>query len=134
MDFSRDFDGWLREALRDGVPSEVVALSFNLFEPAHIQGVKFGVELVGAKVFDATNSDWACEEVWEPKERRLHIPIEFSGQEWETCLAKVKLLVGSSLAKADVVSTGLNGLQGVAVGFVDGDLDVIWPTDGLRPL
>ena len=74
MNFEREFENWLSTALQVPVPEEVKAFSFNLFEPAGEEEVKFGIELIGAGNYDPDDSDWACDEVWEPKQRRLFIP------------------------------------------------------------
>jgi hypothetical protein len=125
MDFPTQFEEWLSAALAAGVPSEVKAFSFNLFEPALVPGVKFGIEVVGTNTFDPTNPDWACEEVWEPSVRRLNIPVSFSGQNWEECLASTQFLVQSVLEKNSQASMQLKSRLGVGIGFVDGDLHVI---------
>ena len=125
MDFPTQFEEWLNAALAAGVPSEVKAFSFNLFEPALVPGVKFGIEVVGTSAFDPTNPDWACEEVWEPSVRRLNIPVSFSSQNWEECLASTQSLVQAVLEKNSQASIQLKSRLGVGIGFVDGDLHVI---------
>jgi hypothetical protein len=126
MDFPSQFEEWLRQALTVHVPADVRAFSFNLFEPAGIEGVKFGVEIVGTGEFAPEDPDWACNEVWEPAHRRLNIPVSFSGKEWQQCLEAVEPLIQGALAKQDSVATALKSRAGVGFGFVDGDLDIIW--------
>lgn len=127
MSFQEQFSAWLDNALRDGVPDSVKAFSFNLDEPASINDVKFGVELIGASEFDEDDPDWACEEVWEPVQRRLNIPLSFSGESWEACMAAVRSLIQATLDADGAAAQVLKSRQAVAVGFVDGDLQVIWP-------
>ena len=122
MDFERKFQNWLDEALKEPIPSSVKAFSFNLFEYHQTPEVMFGVELVGTSTFDETNSDWACDEVWEPRTRSLEIPLTFSTRNWEECLKKIKLQVINYLNAESL----LNGKFGVGIGFVDGDLELIW--------
>lgn len=88
MDFTDQFERWLKDALRSAVPPEVQAYSFNLYEPAGEKGVRFGVEMIGARRFDAIDPDWVRDEVWAPRNRRLNIPQSFSGNEWEGCLER----------------------------------------------
>ena len=128
MDFELIFNGWLSEALVVEPPAAVVAFTFNLFEPATKGAYKFGLELVGASSFDPENSDWACNEVWEPPVRHLLIPQSFSGKQWPECLARVQLLVERRLQSKDSVSQRLRSRRAVAVGFVDGDLHIMWST------
>ena len=57
MGFGRNFSQWLNESLSVKIPSSVTAFSFNLYEPAGIPSVKFGIELIGASEFDRDDSD-----------------------------------------------------------------------------
>lgn len=127
MTFSAQFEEWLKQAFSSGVPEDVKAFAFNLYEPAPIKGVCFGVELVGTGGFDRENPDWACEEIWEPATRRLDIPVSFSGQGWEHCLEVMLSLIEAALRKEDPIAAVLKSRLGIGVGFVDGDLNVVWP-------
>lgn len=126
MNFEREFENWLSTALQVPVPEEVKAFSFNLFEPAGEEEVKFGIELIGAGNYDPDDSDWACEEVWEPKQRRLFIPLAYSGTGWEGCLEKMKILALKLLKSDKKFVEKLTSRQGIGIGFVDGDLEIIW--------
>jgi len=126
MDFPSDFRAWLASALQAPVPNEVRAFSFNLFEPALINGVKFGVELIGAEQLDPQDSDWGCEEIWAAQPRKLLIPISFSTQGWEKCFQEMKALLQSVLDGDSHISNVLKSKQAVALGFVDGDLVLVW--------
>lgn len=44
------------------LPKDIVALNFGLYEP-------YGIELIGAKEYNAEDDDWACEEDFEPNQR-----------------------------------------------------------------
>ena len=93
MEFEQVFTAWLDSCFDQRIPDAVQAFSFNLYEPAGEPGVKFGIELIGAGMFDEESPDWPCKEVWEPARRRLSIPADFSGSDWESCLVKMKELV-----------------------------------------
>ncbi|MDF2858168.1 MAG: hypothetical protein K0Q87_4019 [Neobacillus sp.] len=41
------------------LPKEIKALNTGLFSP-------YGIELIGAKVYDPEDDDWACEEDFVP--------------------------------------------------------------------
>jgi hypothetical protein len=125
MSFENDFKEWLIEGLEKPIPTSVKAFSFNLFECPETPEYKFGIEIVGASSFDEKNSDWACDEVWEPSVRAIEIPKSYSGSDWEECMEKVKGLVTDclhSIPKCNILRTRL----GIGIGFVDGDLEVIW--------
>ena len=126
MEFTEQFEGWLEQAFASEVSSDVKAFSFNLFEPAFVDGVKFGVEVVGSSEFDPGNADWACEEIWSPKQRQLNIPVAFSGETWEQCLEAIKSVGVTTLGKHSREAACLKSRLGVGVGFVDGDMHVVW--------
>jgi hypothetical protein len=125
MDFAEEFDAWLANALKHPVSSTVVAFSLNLYELG-LPDTKFGIELIGAGKFDAEDSDWACDEVWVSEPRGLAIPATFSGDSWEACLRVMRCLILESLSKPTVATARLKASNAVALGFVDGDLDIIW--------
>ncbi|MDR2012170.1 MAG: hypothetical protein LBQ20_03845 [Rhodanobacter sp.] len=126
MAFEADFTEWLKQALETKAPAKVKAFSFNLFEPAEIKNVKFGVELIGAGTFDEDDPDWATDEVWEPSQRWIGIPLSYSGKKWEACLEKITSLLSRQIESSTEVAKILQSKKAVAVGFVDGDLEVIW--------
>jgi len=126
MDFEQEFQNWLEQGLKSESPTEITAFSFNLFEPALVDGVKFGVELIGAGEFDENDPDWACDEVWEPEQRQLNIPVEYSGDSWEICLERMKKLIIVTLQSNQSFVSKLKERKGVGVGFVDGDLEIVW--------
>jgi hypothetical protein len=131
MTFPDQLANWLERTLTDEIPINVKAFSFNLYEPAFVDDTQFGIELIGANEFDLSNSDWACEETWEAKPRGLNIPIVFSGETWEECLEKITVLILEELSKDTFVSRVLKSRQGIGVGFVDGDINVIWERNKL---
>jgi hypothetical protein len=124
--FEDYFTSWLNEALSEDIPTNVEAFCFNLYYPAGEENVKFGTELIGANRFDKTDEDWACDEVWEPKQRRISIPIEFSTIDSEVCQLNLKTLIQIYLSSANTNSNVLKQHKAIAVGFVNGNLDLIW--------
>lgn len=125
MSFEENFRTWLTRALSEPMPASVSAYAFNLFEYPETPEVKFGIELIGAGSFDSAHADWACDEVWEPAERTLEIPTSFSSREWEECQRRLYSLVLSFL---DFQPSGkiLRQKQAVGLGFVDGELQLVW--------
>ena len=124
MEFRESFRAWLADGLSHAIPDSVKAFAFNLYEPAMVDGVKFGIELIGAGEFDENDPDWACDEVWEPSTRGINIPVSYSGDRWEQCLRKLRALLVRELDEPS--AQRLKASQGVGIGFVDGDLEVVW--------
>jgi len=125
MSFSEEFDSWLASVLESEIPNTVVAFSFNLIELTSADA-KYGIELIGADEFNANDSDWACSESWVANPRRINIPRAFAGEGWQRCLRDVRLLLMNALSKSSVSATKLKQATAVAIGFVDGDLDLVW--------
>ncbi len=125
MSFSEDFARWLDGSLPSELPREISAFSFNLFEQSK-EGSKFGIELVGAGEFDENDPDWACAEVWEPSQsRNFDIPESFCSDGWEDCLSKTAQIIRTILDSDNRLAATLKSVEGVALGFVDGDLHII---------
>jgi hypothetical protein len=124
--FEQYFEQWLEQIANQASSRSTVAYSFNLYEPAFEPGVRFGIELVGAGSFNPDNADWACDEVWEPKPRGINIPIEFSGTRWEECLARVRNLLRGYVQQECRGSTWLKSKTAIGLGFVDGELELVW--------
>lgn len=120
------FDDWLEKSLGTEIPDEVKAFSFNLDESAFEEGYEFGVELIGAERFDLEDEDWACDEIWEPTQRKIFIPISYSSENWESCLTKMRDLVVKYLSSNKSAAQKLKSREGIGIGFVDGNLEVIW--------
>lgn len=126
MNFEQHFEEWLSKGLQTDIPDEVKAYAFNLYEVAAEEGVKFGIELIGAGEFDPEDADWACDEIWEPHQRQLLIPIEYSGESWDVCHERMKKLALTTLNSDEPLIQKLKATKGVGIGFVDGDLELIW--------
>ncbi len=62
-------------------------------------GALFGVELIGSGEFAKDSPDWACDEIWEPEQRELPIPLTFSGLTWEECLGNMRALLVTMLGQ-----------------------------------
>lgn len=124
--FEEVFEKWLEESLNADIPESVEAFAFNLDESAPLDGYEFGVELIGAERFDPDDEDWACGEIWQPPRRKIYIPISYSGQTWEECLIRMKRLAAEILNSDSPAANKLKSRQGVGIGFVDGNLELLW--------
>jgi hypothetical protein len=116
------FETWIDGTLTAGAPSAVVAFNFNIYEDADA----FSVELIGTSSFDEEDSDWACDDIWNAAVQRFRIPFQVVGSEWRTALAKVEEWLIGYLASGSQGAVRLKESEAVAVGFVDGDLELLW--------
>jgi hypothetical protein len=119
-DFRSTFEAWLDESLSSPIPPEVVSYLFNLSEP-------WSIDLVGCGSYDADDPDWGCDEVFSPAPHVLDLPESVVGGDWETVLENCKRMIADYLGRESAGSAVLKAATAVAVGFVDGDAELVWP-------
>lgn len=98
------------------LPSDIVALSFNLYEP-------YGLEMVGSIWFDEKDEDWACDESFEPAQRSCPNFEISDSLKWEEVLEIVVAILKDLLN--ELADLNIFRVEHIAVGFVDGDLIII---------
>jgi hypothetical protein len=118
----QDFAAWLDGRLAVPMPPAVVAFSLNLYEGND----SFDVQLSGASSFDPEDETWACNPVYADEENLFRIARGLVLDDWEAALDLVLLCMERYLREGER-SAVLRASRGVGVGFVDGDLHVIWP-------
>ena len=123
MSFDSTFTKWLDQSVPADLPSGVRGFSFNLTEamPGELE-----IELIGAERFDTDDEDWACEEIWEPTQRSIEISNVAVGNSWEEVLERMAEMVMDYLSSGARSAT-LKSADGVGIGFVDGNLKILWP-------
>lgn len=117
------FSAWLDTALSaEPLSEEIVAFNFNLYESSEdAEPPLFEVQLIGAPSYDAEDSDWACEEIFSTGENLFTL----SADDWEACLADVIELAEQYLAAGQYADL-FRSKKALTVGFVDGDLEVVF--------
>ncbi len=116
-----DLKNWLDAAMPREVPDGVVAFCFNLYEDVDDT---WSVELVGCGSFDPENEDWACDEVTDFGTRKNCCSWK-EATDWQTVLEKALDTIGSYVNQSPKAQI-LKEKQAIAVGFVDGDLEIIY--------
>ena len=113
---------WIDKLNLDDVPDTVAAFCFNLYDECDDE--HWSMELVGADGFDADNSDWPCNEVttFDSRGNDFHWVHEC---DWETALSQMVSVLREYLDKGRFASV-LKNKAAVAVGFVDGDLEILF--------
>lgn len=116
------FAEWLDICLDTELPDNMVAFCFNLYEE---ENNTWSVELIGSSEFDAADSDWACNEVFNSRE----FPCRWQEEsEWEDVQNKIEAYIRQYLFTGRF-SEVLKEYQAVAMGFVDGDLTILYQTE-----
>ena len=112
------FEKWVDCSLNTELPKDVVAFCFNLYDDDNGQ---WSVELVGTSCFDKDDSDWACYEVFDTRNNPLKWKYKGS---WKNVLSSVRSHLETYL-KIGKHASMLSSQQGIALGFVDGELIIL---------
>jgi len=115
------FYSWVDKALTGPIPKGTVAFHFNLYEGKR----SFHIQLIGSEQFSRDDPDWPCHETLTTGEDIFELPHSVVGTEWEDCLELAKAAVVEYLGAGGKASV-LRASKGVGVGFVDGDVEVVW--------
>ena len=112
---------WLDYSLTQKIPDEVMAFCFNLYDDGN---GKWSMELIGSSSFDLDNPDWPCEEVTDFNTRENPF-VWSSSSNWDGALNEMIKTVREYL-QAGKYADLLKSRSGVGIGFVDGDIEVLF--------
>ncbi len=113
---------WIDKHL-EVIPKNVVALCFNLYE-----SYDWGCEIVGSERFDIEDDDWGCDEVTDFWTRDDEFVWENEEVNWEGIQEEVSMIV-CEYCSCGKYAYKIKRLEGVGVGFVDGDLKIVYRQD-----
>ena len=116
-----EFSSWTDRVLLEHADTPVAAYNFNLYE--HEEA--FVIQLIGAKSFDRSDSDWATDEVFSSGEDLFELSHSVVSSDWEECLRGAKALVKRYL-ETGKQAPRLKVSNAVGIGFVDGDLELLY--------
>lgn len=115
-----EFENWLNSQLENDMPTDTKAFCFNLYEES-AEDFVYSVQLVACNKFDADDDDWACEEVWSSGEDIFCIELsDEENKDHESAQALIKSWVLEYMKECEILSS-----KYVAIGFVDGELEII---------
>ena len=125
---SQDLFVWIDACLSHELPEGTAAFHFNLYEGTD----SVRVELMGTDSFtpgEIPERDyWPGTATFFTDEPRFEVPYEVAGSEWKQWLATCMELL-RSYVETGAKSSVLRASRGVGVGFVDGDMYVLWRSD-----
>ena len=113
-----EFAKWVDIILDKDFPSNTLAINFNLYEEH--EDNTWSMQIVGTERFD--EEDWACYETFTTGED-LYIWTEEGG--WEKALETAMNSLKAYLNNGRYASILLK-YNGVGIGFVDGDVEIIY--------
>ena len=118
-DTKDEFNIWIDKVFEQELPESIKAICFNLYDDGNN---KWSVELVGAASFDEKNPDWACDEVFTTRNNPFVIEKE---SDWNIILDLFTNKINDYL-KNGKHSDKLKNYLAIGIGFVDGDLDILY--------
>jgi len=117
----KKFYVWLNDHL-EKMPLNVIAVNFNLYEGEY---KTYDIELIGSAIFNEEDDDWACEKIFSTEESLFSIPIYDDISDWRESMTFIKEMIEEYM-KVGEYSNKLIQLQAVGLGFVDGDIELIY--------
>ena len=113
---------WLDKILSQELPKGIIAFNFNIYEGSN---GTYDVQLTGSDEFDENDEDWACSDYYTSGEDICYIKRTKEIEQWEQGLSFITKLVEQYLIEgrnADI----LRSACAIGIGFVDGDIDIIY--------
>ena len=118
---NKSIANWIDRILDGEIPDNVIAFCFNLYEESEGE---WSMEIVGTEDFDPEDEDWACEEVTDFGSRddlyRWKMDCDWE-EAFEYMIEELSQYLESGKHAKLLKST-----DGVGVGFVDGDLEILY--------
>lgn len=112
---------WINEIMQQSIPDDVEALNFNLYEDGNYN---WSIELVGTERFDLEDEDWRCDEIFDFGTRDT--PLAWKEEKtWEEILNETIQILNRYLEQGQYAGV-MKRYQGVGVGFVDGDANILF--------
>lgn len=116
------FEKWIDKLLEENMPLDGVAVCINLYEEGDSE---WAAQLITAPSFDEEDDEWCCDEVFSSEEDLF---IWKQKGSWEEALKK------ATDALCDYLTDGkyaedLKEYEAIAIGFVDGDLDIVYKNE-----
>lgn len=112
---------WLDTVLKQNIPEEVKGFCLNLYDDGDSN---WSMELVGTNRFDADDPDWPCDEVTDFGTRKGNF-VWRKETGWDTVLEEMTGILKAYLENGEYAPV-LKSRDGVGIGFVDGDVEILY--------
>ena len=118
------FKEWLDNLLENNdIPADTKAFNFNLYEE---DDDVYSIQLIASDRFDPDDDEWACYEVWSSEEDVFFVDVsdedDKSRKAFQKFITDIVVNYIRMGAYKDVIMP-------VGIGFVDGDLNIIFRTE-----
>jgi hypothetical protein len=113
---------WLKRMNEEKLPSDIVAINIGIFESKS----GYVLYLVGSKEYDSSNSDWACNQDFVPKDKYFYVKDKnLNSLTWQEFLKTAGKSLYEIKEEQKFPSLILSRVQHITYGFDDGDLEVL---------
>lgn len=116
------FENWLNHLLEMNLPSGIVAFNFNLYEGSENT---YDIQLIGADEFDEDDEDWACTDYYTSEEDICYIERSNEIKDWQVGLEYIANIVQKYMQEGKHRGRLIN-VEALSIGFVDGDLKILY--------
>ena len=114
-----EFEKWLDNILDKNMPLSGIAVNFNLYENDDSQ---WSIQVISSPEFDEDDPDWCCNEAFSTGED-LFTWKQDTG--WEEIFDISCEMIRKYLSEGKYAEE-LKKYEGIATGFVDGDLEILY--------
>ncbi|HEX6429818.1 MAG TPA: hypothetical protein VF008_19125 [Niastella sp.] len=117
------FNNWLTQICTTEKPeASIIAYNFGLLET----GNGYTVYLIGSKLYDKEDTDWATEEDFVPALRYYALsPSDFKQLQFDVVQNKVKKMIKDFMKTDTYKKSFFAKAKAITIGFDDGDLEKI---------
>ncbi len=124
-----EFADWLDNLLENNdMPENTQAFNFNLYEESEDEYI-YGVQIIASDRFDADDGDWACYEIWSSEEDIFCVSTSDEDDKgWQQVLKFMTEIVCDYLENGKHKDILFNS-KGIGIGFVDGEIDIIYKAE-----
>lgn len=131
MNIYEEFAHWLDALLENNdMPDSTKAFCFNLYVESEDDHV-YGIQLIAAGEFDPADEsgEWACDEVWSSEEDIFTVDTSDEDDTGSEHAQELFREMVSEYLENGKYCDVLSGARAVGIGFVDGDLDIIYKAE-----
>ena len=131
MNIYEEFTAWLDDILENNdMPESTEAFCFNLYEESAEEHI-YSIQLVATAALDPADNggDWACDEAWSSDENVFTVDISDEEQKDREHAHELFEEMVKEYAENGRYGKVLLKAKGLALGFVDGDLDIIYKAE-----
>jgi hypothetical protein len=127
MKIEHAFEEWLENINQtETVDNSIKGFNFGLIETTH----GFEMYLIGSKIFDKDDEDWAINVDFKPKHKYFQYGKEFStNKDWQDILKISEKLILNYVNSNKFKTSIFANAKGITTGFDDGNLNIIKTND-----